>query len=214
MIKMKDPTKQTTRFTIEQTEEAGKMLWKGGIVALPTETVYGLCASAEEGVAISLIYNLKERDYDKPIAVLVDGMKMVEKYCKDIPEGAYRLAEKYWPGPLTMILPDAGRLPAMVTAFGKTLGVRCPDHPLTLAVIKALDAPVAATSANPSGKESATTAQQVMDYFDTEIEGILDGGPCAVGVESTIVDLSGEEPEILREGGIPGEEILAFLAQG
>ena len=209
-----NPFMQTVRYTMEETEKAAAMLRKGGLVAVPTETLYGLAANAEDGVAVQMIYNVKKRDYDKPVSVLVTGMEMVERYCVNIPPAAYRLAEKYWPGPLTMILEDAGAVPAMVTADTGTLGVRCPDHPLTLAIIRAAGVPLAAPSANPAGQAPATTAQQVLDYFDREIEGVMDGGPCAVGVPSTVVDLTGEEPEILREGGIPAGELLAFLKEG
>ena len=127
---------------------------------------------------------------------------------------AYRLAERYWPGPLTMVLEDREIVPAMVTAGSGTLGVRCPDHPLTLAIIEKAGVPLAAPSANPSGKEPAKTAREVLAWFDGEIEGVVDGGPCAMGVASTVVDLTEEEPKILREGGIPAEELLAFLREG
>ena len=174
---------ETIRFSLEDTDKAAAMLLKGGLVALPTETVYGLAASAEDGPALLMLYEVKKRDPDKASAVLVTGMEMVEKYCQNIPQGAYRLAEKYWPGPLTMILEDKG-------------------------VARA------APSANPAGQPSPKTAQEVLDYFDGHMEGIIDGGPCALGVESTIVDLTGEEPAILREGAIPAQEILAVLREG
>ena len=209
-----NPFMTTKKYTMEETGAAAGMLRKGGLVAVPTETVYGVAASAEDGVAVRMIYDLKNRDYEKPVSVLVTGMEMAEKYCQNIPDAAYRLAEKYWPGPLTMILEDRELVPAMVTAGTGTLGVRCPDHPLTLAVIEQAGVPLAAPSANPSGEEPARTAQQVLDYFDGKIEGVVDGGPCAVGVASTVLDLTEEEPKILREGGIPGEELLAFLREG
>ena len=208
-----NPFMETRKYTMEETERLSSMLRKGGLVAVPTETVYGIAASAEDGVAVQMIYDLKDRDYDKPVSVLVTGMDMVEKYCQNIPPVAYRLAEKYWPGPLTMILEDKEVVPAMVTADTGTLGVRCPDHPLTAAVIQAAGGPLAAPSANPASMPPPTTAKGVLQYFDGRIEGVLDGGPCAVGVASTIVDLTGEEPRILREGGIPGEEVLTLLRE-
>ena len=180
---------ETIRFSLEDTDKAAAMLLKGGVVALPTETVYGLAASAEDGPALLMLYEVKKRDPDKASAVLVTGMEMVEKYCQNIPQGAYRLAEKY-------------------------LGVRCPNHPVTLAVIEKAGVALAAPSANPAGQPSPKTAQEVLDYFDGHMEGIIDGGPCALGVESTIVDLTGEEPVILREGAIPAQEILAVLREG
>ena len=112
-----------------------------------------------------------------------------------------------------MVLEDRGVVPAMVTAGSGTLGVRCPDHPLTLAIIEKAGLPLAAPSANPSGKEPAKTAKEVLAWFDGEIEGVVDGGPCAMGVASTVVDLTEEEPKILREGGIPAGELLAFLRE-
>ena len=209
-----NPFMETRKYTMEETEQAASMLRKGGLVAVPTETVYGIAASAEDGVAVQMIYDLKDRDYDKPVSVLVTGMDMVEKYCQNIPPVAYRLAEKYWPGPLTMILEDKEVVPAMVTADTGTLGVRCPDHPLTLAIIEKAGVPLAAPSANPSGDEPAKTAQEVLDYFNRKIEGVVGGGPCAMGVASTILDLTEEEPKVLREGGIPAGELLAFVKEG
>ena len=209
-----NPFMKTRTYTLEETEQAAAMLRKGGLVAVPTETVYGIAASAEDGVAVQMIYDLKDRDYEKPLSVLVTGMEMAERYCANIPQAAYRLAEKYWPGPLTMVLEDRGVVPAMVTAGSGTLGGRCPDHPLTLAIIEKAGLPLAAPSANPSGKEPAKTAKEVLAWFDGEIEGVVDGGPCAMGVASTVVDLTEEEPKILREGGIPAGELLAFLREG
>lgn len=201
----------TNRYTMEEVEQAAKMLNKGGLVAVPTETVYGLAANAENSAAVRMLYNVKRRDYDKPVSILVTGMEMVEKYCQNVPEAAHKLAEKYWPGPLTMVLEDKGVASALVGAVTDDLGVRCPDHPLTQAIIEAVGAPLAAPSANPAGEPSPKSAQEVLDYFEGKIEGVVDGGPCAVGVESTIVRLTGEEPEVLREGGIPAQEILDFL---
>lgn len=203
----------TKRYTMETVAEAADCLREGGLVAVPTETVYGLAANAPDGKAVRRIFETKERNPEKPLSVLVSGMEMVEKYTGNIPASAYRLAERYWPGPLTMVLEDLGYLPTVMTSGTGTLGVRCPDHPMTLALIQELGAPLAAPSANPAGLPSPKTAQAVLDYFDGRIEGILDGGPCAVGVESTIVDLTGESPRILREGGIPAEELLGFLKE-
>lgn len=202
---------KTIHYTMEDIDAAVTMLKKGGLVALPTETVYGLAVDGGNVAAVRRLYEVKERNREKAISVLVSGMEMVETYCRNIPQGAYRLAERYWPGPLTMILEDGEVASALTTAESGTLGVRCPDHPMTLEVIRRGGFALAAPSANPSDQPSPKTAQEVLDYFDGRIEGILDGGPCAVGVESTIVDLTGEEPKILREGGIPGQEILDFL---
>ena len=201
----------TIRYTMDTVEDAAARMKRGAMVAVPTETVYGLAAHAEDNAAVRAVYVTKVRDMSKPLSILVTGMDMVETYAQNIPQAAYKLAETYWPGPLTMILESSGTVASMVTADGDTLGVRCPDHPMTQALIQALGAPLAAPSANPEGQPAPRTAQEVLDYFDGHNEGILDGGPCAVGVESTIVDLTGEEPRILREGGIPAQEILDFL---
>lgn len=205
------PVSRTRRYTIEDIEPAATMLKKGGLVALPTETVYGLAADAENSGAVILLFEIKQRQREQLLSVLVSGMEMVENYCQNIPAAAYALAEKYWPGPLTMILEDKGVVSALVNDGGDTLGVRCPDHPVTMAIIEKSGHALAAPSANITGQPSPKTAQEVLDYFDNHIEGVLDGGPCQLGVESTIVDLTGEGPRILREGGIPGQEILAFL---
>ena len=203
--------KTTIRYTMETVPQAAAAMRAGELVAVPTETVYGLAAHAGLDRSVRDIYTVKTRNPGKPLSILVSGMDMVEGFTRNIPAAAYRLAEKYWPGPLTMVLEDKGCAAPTVTAGGDTLGVRCPDHPMTLALIRALGAPLAAPSANPEGAPSPKSADKVFAYFDGKIHGILDGGPCTVGVESTIVDLTGEEPRILREGGIPGEELLGFL---
>ena len=182
-------------------------------MAVPTETVYGLAADAENSAAIWTLFEVKQREREKAFSILVTGMDMVERYCENIPPVAYALAEKYWPGPLTMILEDKGVVSALVNDEGDTLGVRCPDHPMTQSILQEADVALAAPSANPSDLPSPKTAQEVLDYFDGHIEGIVDGGPCAMGVESTIVDLTGDEPVILREGGIPAQELLDFIRE-
>ena len=206
---MKEMT--TIRYTMDTVPQAAAAMQAGELVAVPTETVYGLAAHAALDPSVEMIYTVKTRNPGKPLSILVSDMEMVEGYTRNIPAAAYRLAEKYWPGPLTMVLEDKGCAAPTVTAGGTTLGVRCPDHPMTLALIRALGAPLAAPSANPEGAPSPKSAQEVFAYFDGKIHGILDGGVCAVGVESTIVDLTGPEPRILREGGIPGEELLSFI---
>lgn len=205
--------KTTQRYAMDDIPAAAKILKRGGLVAVPTETVYGLAAQAGDDAAVQAIYAVKHRSPQKPLSILVSGMEMVEGYTKNIPAAAYRLAEKYWPGPLTMVLEDGGKVAPTVTCGGSTLGVRCPDHPMTLALIQKLGAPLAAPSANPSDLPSPKTAQAVLDYFDGQIEAVLDGGICDLGVESTILSLTGEEPKILREGGIPGQELLDFLKE-
>lgn len=203
----------TIRYTMETVPQAAAAMKAGELVAVPTETVYGLAAHAGLDRSVQDIYTVKTRNPGKPLSILVSGMDMVEGFAKNIPAAAYKLAEQYWPGPLTMVLEDKGCAAPTVTAGGDTLGVRCPDHPMTLALIRALGAPLAAPSANPEGAPSPKSAEEVFAYFDGKIHGILDGGTCTVGVESTILDLTGEEPRILREGGIPGEELLTFIKE-
>ncbi len=194
--------RRTDTLGPDGTDRAAGLLRAGRLVALPTETVYGLAADALQPGAVEGIYAAKGRPEQKPLNVLVDGMAMVETVCRDIPPLAHQLARCFWPGPLTMILPSAGTLPAVVNAGGETQGVRCPDQELTLRVIAALGRPLAAPSANLSGRPSPKTAAQVLDGLGGRIDAVLDGGPCGVGVESTILDLTVTPPRILRQGGL------------
>ncbi len=205
--------KTTLRLNPEDLDQAAALLTQGGLVALPTETVYGLAADSLNGPAVESIYAAKGRPEQKPLSVLLTGMDMVEQVCENIPPLAYRLAEKFWPGPLTMVLKSRGNVPPVVTAGGETLGVRCPDHALTLEVIRRLGRPLAAPSANLSGRPSPKTAQEALEGLNGRIDGVLDGGACTVGVESTIVDLTGPEPQILRQGGLPEVEIIRTAAE-
>lgn len=186
-------------------DRAAGLLRSGALVAVPTETVYGLAADALNAAAVEAIYTAKGRPESKPVSVLVTGMEMVETVCREIPPLAYRLADAFWPGPLTMVLPDGGAVPSAVTAGGDTLGVRCPDHPVTLSLIRALGRPLAAPSANLSGAPSPRSAGEVMEALDGKIAAILDGGSCTVGVESTILDLTVTPPRVLRMGGLSSE---------
>lgn len=195
-------------------DQAVALLQGGGLVALPTETVYGLAADGLNTRAVEDIYKAKGRFEGKPLSVFVTGMEMVERLCQNIPEAAYRLAEAFWPGPLTLVLPDAGVVSGVVTAGGETLGVRCPDHPLTLEVVRRLGRPLAAPSANPSGLPSPKDAKAVLAGLSGLIDAVVDGGPCVVAVESTIVDLTGEIPRILRQGGLDAAAIWAVLEKG
>ena len=204
----------TQRLTSGEIEKAAALLRAGRLVALPTETVYGLAADATQETAVQANYDAKGRPETKPLNVLVDGMEMAETVCRDIPADAYRLADAFWPGPLTMILRGSGTLPPIVPAGGDTQGVRCPDHPDTLAVIKALGRPLACPSANLSGQPSPRSAGDVLAQLGGRIAAVLDGGPCAVGMESTILDLTVTPYRILRQGGLGREEIQAVLGPG
>lgn len=204
---------ETELLTGADTARAAQLLAEGKLVALPTETVYGLAADAFQAAAVHANYEAKGRPDTKPLNVLVDEMPMVEKVCKGIPPDAYKLAEAFWPGPLTMILWGSGALPAIVPAGGDTQGVRCPDHRDTLAVIRALGKPLACPSANLSGCPSPKCAADVLAQLGGRIDAVLDGGPCTVGVESTILDLTTEPPRILRQGGLPRAEIERVLGR-
>ena len=204
----------TLYLTSDDVQQAASLLRQGKLVALPTETVYGLAADATQEDAVQANYDAKGRPETKPLNVLVDGMAMVETVCRDIPADAYQLADAFWPGPLTMILWGNSALPSIVPAGGGTQGVRCPNHPDTLAVIKALGRPLACPSANLSGQPSPKSADDVLAQLGGNIDAVLDGGPCSVGVESTILDLTATPYRILRQGGLGREEIEAVLGQG
>lgn len=203
----------TQRLTGGENEQAAALLSQGKIVAVPTETVYGLAADATRGEAVQAVYDAKGRPETKPLNVLVDGMDMVETVCRDIPEDAYKLAQAFWPGPLTMILRGNGTLPSIVPAGGDTQGVRCPDHRSTLAVIRALGRPLACPSANLSGRPSPKSAGEALAQLEGRIDAVLDGGTCTVGVESTILDLTVTPCRILRQGGLSRERIEAVLCR-
>lgn len=205
--------KQTIRLNETQLEQAVQILEAGGLVALPTETVYGLAADSYNNIAVEAIYEAKGRAEDKPLSVLITGMEMAELVCNEIPPLAYRLAEEFWPGPLTLVLKNAGVVAPVVTAGGQTLGIRCPDHPLTLKIIKRLGRPLAAPSANISGEPSPKDAEAVFAGLDGRIDAVMDGGICSVSIESTIVDLSGSTPIILRQGGLAKELIWSVMKE-
>lgn len=193
---------------------AAELLRMGRLAAVPTETVYGLAADAAQDGAVQAVYEAKGRPESKPLNLLVDGMDMAETVCRDIPEDAYKLAEAFWPGPLTMVLWGNKTLPPIVTAGGDTQGVRCPDHPDALTVIRALGRPLACPSANLSGKPSPKSAGEVLGQLAGKIDAVLDGGPCGVGVESTILDLTVMPYRILRQGGLSREKLEAVLGPG
>ena len=203
--------RQTEELSPADVPRAADLLRRGGIAAVPTETVYGLAADAFQAGAVEDIYAAKGRPGQKPLNVLVDGMAMPETVCRDIPPAAYALAERFWPGPLTMILWGRGALPPVVNAGGATQGVRCPDHPVTLALLRALRRPLAAPSANRSGQASPRSAQEALKALRGRMDAVLDGGGCAVGVESTIVDLTVTPPRILRQGGLSRAAIEGVL---
>ena len=194
-------------------EEAAAILRRGGLLGIPTETVYGLGADGLNEDAVRRIFEAKGRPQDNPLILHVPDAGWLPRCCTDIPDAAYALAEKFWPGPLTMVLPRRDCVPLRTTGGLDTVGVRCPDHPVTRAIIAAADTPVAAPSGNTSGRPSPTCARHMMEDMMGKIDGIVDGGPCAVGVESTIIDLTVQPPRLLRPGGLPLEALESVLGE-
>jgi len=193
--------------------KAAAIIKQGGLVAIPTETVYGLAANGLDPEAVSKIFIAKGRPQDNPLILHISEAKEMERFCHSIPECAYRLAEAFWPGPLTMVLPARDCVPKCTTAGLSTVAVRCPDNSITRQIIALAGVPLAAPSANLSGKPSTTTAEHVRHDHDGRIDAIVDGGPCRVGVESTIVDLSEGTPRLLRPGGITPEQLKEILGE-
>lgn len=190
---------------------AADIIRSGELVAIPTETVYGLGANGLDEAAVAKIFEAKGRPQDNPLILHVADSQDIDKFCHSIPEAAYALAEAFWPGPLTMVLPARDVVPKRTTAGLSSVAVRCPDNAVTRQIIRLSGVPIAAPSANISGKPSTTTAQHVLHDHDGRIAAIVDGGPCRVGVESTIVDLTEQRPRLLRPGGITPEQLLVVL---
>ncbi len=186
---------------------AQELLLAGGLVAIPTETVYGLAADALNPVAVASIFEAKQRPHFDPLIVHLYDKAQLPELCTDIPAIFYKLYKAFSPGPITYILPKTTKVPDIVTSGNSTLGVRFPQHPLTRELLFESQLPLAAPSANPFGYVSPTTARHVNDQLGKKIPYILDGGPCEVGIESTIIDLSTDTPVILRLGGLAKEEI-------
>ena len=191
---------------------AVEVLLSGGLVAVPTETVYGLAGNGLDAAAVARIYEVKGRPAVKPLSLLVPDIEVAATVCAGIPKSARLLAQAFWPGPLTIVLPRRDIVPHIVTAGGNTIGVRCPDHPKTLKLLKLAGVPAAAPSANISDMPSPKSAKDVLDYFDGKINCVIDGGLCTLGVESTIVSLVTEPYKILRQGALPEENIRRVLS--
>lgn len=206
-------TKSTRLLTPAEAQKAAEILARGGLVAFPTETVYGLGANGLDPDAVRTIFEAKGRPQDNPLILHVPEEGWLERYCQDIPQSAHALARRFWPGPLTMILKRKPIVPDVVTAGLDTVGMRCPDHPVARRVIELCQLPIAAPSANTSGRPSPTTAQAVWEDMAGKIDAVVDGGPCAVGVESTIIDLTATPPRLLRPGGITLEELRDVLGE-
>jgi L-threonylcarbamoyladenylate synthase len=186
---------------------AAELIRQGKLVAFPTETVYGLGANALDPEAVARIYEAKERPQSSPLIVHVSDDAMARSVVHLWPDVAQRLADRFWPGPLTLVLPKSDAIPDLVTAGLSSVGVRVPAHPLALELIRLAGVPIAAPSANRFSEVSPTTAEHVRMGLGTRVDMILDGGPCEVGIESTIVSLLGLQPVILRPGMITRSEL-------
>ncbi len=207
---------QTQRLDANNQEAilaAAQILKDGGLVGMPTETVYGLAANALNGKAVAKIFAAKGRPMDNPLIVHISEFNQLYKLVKEVPDAAKKLSEKFWPGPLTIILPKADIIPDEVSAGLDTVAVRFPSHPAARALINAAGLPLAAPSANLSGHPSPTTAEHVMNDMNGKIEAVLDGGACGVGVESTVITLATNPPRLLRPGGITLEQLRGVLGE-
>jgi L-threonylcarbamoyladenylate synthase len=195
----------------EDIARAVEVLRDGGVIAFPTDTVYGVGAHGMLSAAVERLYVVKERPRDKAIPLLLSGVDALPQVVSLIPDAAYALAERFWPGALTVVLRRAASIPDVVTSGGDTVAVRVPDHPVTQALLAALGAPLAATSANLSGQPAPDTADGVLAQLDGRIDLLVDGGTCPGGVASTVVDLTASSPRILRLGGISERQLLAAI---
>ncbi|MGD9677961.1 MAG: L-threonylcarbamoyladenylate synthase [Vulcanibacillus sp.] len=203
----------TEKNSIIAIEEIATELKKGEIIAFPTETVYGLGANALDSEAVEKIFIAKGRPSDNPLIVHIASIEQLHYLTEEINETSMLLIERFWPGPLTIIFKRREGISELVTAGLDTVAVRMPNNPIALAIIKAANIPIAAPSANSSGKPSPTTAEHVINDLDGKVEGIVDGGPTGIGVESTVIDVSMETPIILRPGAITIEELRAVLGK-
>ncbi len=204
---------KTEYLTQNEISAAADILRRGGLVGIPTETVYGLGANALDVDAVGRIFKAKGRPQDNPLIIHIPDVSWLDRYCRDIPQAAYVLARRFWPGPMTMVLSRRDNVPDAVTAGLDTVGIRCPGHALCRKIIELADVPVAAPSGNLSGRPSPTTAAHMLEDMDGRIDAIVDGGSCGVGVESTIIDLTCTPPRLLRPGGVTLEQLCEVLGQ-
>ncbi|RJS72358.1 MAG: threonylcarbamoyl-AMP synthase [Candidatus Syntrophoarchaeum sp. WYZ-LMO15] len=200
------------KYSSEAIKEAASIIKEGGLVAFPTETVYGLGASALNPEAIARVFEVKRRPHFEPLIVHIADMMDLERLCLRVDDRAKKLIKEFWPGPLTLVLPKSDILPDIVTAGLRTVAIRMPSHPVALELIREAGVPVAAPSANPSGYLSPTEASHVMEQIGPEIDLIINGGKCPLGLESTVLDIS-EEPTLLRAGAVPIERIKEVIGE-
>ncbi len=198
------------KANVDSIAKAASILKSGGLVAFPTETVYGLGASALNPQSVARIFEVKNRPSFDPFIVHISDPSDVDHLCRDISTKAYDLMDKFWPGPLTLVLPKSDIVPDIVSAGNETLAVRMPSHPTALEIIKESGLPIAAPSANPFSRLSPTTAEHVARQIGSQIDLIIDGGSCSIGVESTVIGLV-QEPVLLRPGGVAVEEIEKII---
>lgn len=198
----------------EYLDRAADVLRSGGLVAFPTETVYGLGAAMTHPTTVRRIFEVKGRPNDNPLILHIAEMGALEEIARSIPSVAWDLASKFWPGPLTMVFPARDTVPSEVTAGLPTVAVRIPNHPVALELMRRVGIPVAAPSANLSGRPSPTNGQDVAEDLNGAVEIILDAGPAGVGVESTVLDLTGDVPRILRPGGVTVEMLEEIFGHG
>ncbi|MFA4902667.1 MAG: L-threonylcarbamoyladenylate synthase [Desulfobaccales bacterium] len=194
-------------------DEARRVLKGNGIIAVPTETFFGLAVNPFQEAALSRLFALKQRAPEKPVLLLVDGQAMLEQLVREVPNPARRLMEKFWPGPLTIILPSLPQLPRLITAGTGTVGVRQPRHPLTCRLITELGYPITGTSANRSGRPPLTRADEVVREFPDVVDLILDAGDCPGGKPSTIIDVSSSPPRLVRAGAVPVSELAEIVPE-
>lgn len=208
---------ELVKITIEDIDEkykkAVELLQNEEVVGMPTETVYGLAGNAFSPLAVSRIFEAKGRPTDNPLIVHISEFSEIYDLVKEVPETAKKLAEKFWPGPLTIILPKADKVPYCTTGNLDTVAVRCPSHKIARKLVKLSGLPLAAPSANLSGKPSPTKAEHVYEDLKGRIPFIIDGGDCAEGVESTVITLAGEKPRLLRPGNVTLKELISVLGE-
>jgi len=202
---------QTKIITGDDLSYAVEVFLCGGLVAVPTDTVYGLAGNGLDAEAVSRIYEVKGRPAIKPLILLLSDIEVAESVCETVPEHARLLAEAFWPGPLSFVLRKHKKVPDIVSAGGETIGIRCPGHPKALEFLRLAGVPAAAPSANISEMPPPKNVEEVLAYFDGVIECVIDGGECEFGVSSTIIDLTSVPYKILRQGALPEDEIRRVI---
>ncbi len=200
-----------TKVFYTASDEAAKIIKNGGLVAVPTETVYGLCANGLDENAVKKIFEVKGRDEKKPLALMISGAENIAKYASEIPEAVHVLVEKFWPGPLTIVLNARESIPEIVRASSPTIGLRCPDKEITLEFLRKCSLPLVGPSANPSGEKSPVSASEVLAYFDGKIDAVIDGGESELKEDSTVISLAETPFKIIRQGALSESEIVDAL---